>query len=391
MIRGYGPPNTGPQPLLRRPYRFRRRRRRRDALRPTETGCAVAHPRMSLIRVVAGAHQRPRGDGLEPDLVGSPLQGGELVRVPVAVDREVLLSRAQVLAHGQDLDAVLAQHPEGLHHLVELLTEPDHQPGLGDHLVARHLLRHAQDPRRAQEVGAAPGDRVEPGDGLDVVVEDVRPLGDHLGERHLLAAEVRGENLDLAPGRHPADRADHAHERAGPVVGEIVAVDGGDHRVLQAHPLDLVCDAQRLERVVPGRLAGLDVAEAAAAGADVAEDHEGRRAALPALADVRAVRLLADGVQVVGLDRLLQAAVGRPAGGGNLEPGRLAGAEGNLALLVLHLAPGVGAGAGHVEANVGHRSYRTEAAAPARSVSVPSASTGSRSKISPKSPLTWSM
>jgi hypothetical protein len=53
-------------------------------------------------------------------------------------------------------------------------------------------------------------------------------------------------------------------------------------------------------------LAVADVAERAAAGADVAEDHEGRRAAAEAFADVRAGGFLADGVQLLfaqhGLD-----------------------------------------------------------------------------------------
>ena len=108
------------------------------------------------------------------------------------------------------------------------------------------------------------------------------------------------------------------------MVGQVVAVDRGDHRVAQAHPGDRARDPRRLERVVPGRLAGLDVAEAAAAGAGVAEDHEGRRAALPALADVGARRLLADRVQVLAVDQLGQLAVARPAGRRHLEPGRLA-------------------------------------------------------------------
>ena len=127
-------------------------------------------------------------------------------------------------------------------------------------------------------------------------------------------------------GRQHPDRADHADEGARPVVGQVVAVDRGDDGVAQPHRLHLVGDAQRLQRVVPGRLAGLHVAEAAAPGADVAEDHEGRRAALPALADVRAVGLLADGVEVVGADLLLQPPVVRPARRRHLQPRRLAGA-----------------------------------------------------------------
>ena len=58
-------------------------------------------------------------------------------------------------------------------------------------------------------------------------------------------------------------------------------------------------DPQRLRAVDQVGLPVLHVAKAAAARADVAEDHEGGGAALPALADVGAVRLLADGVQAL--------------------------------------------------------------------------------------------
>ena len=193
--------------------------------------------------------------------------------------------------------------------------------------LAAHLLRVLQHAAGAQELRAAPRDRVEPRHDLDVVVEDVGPLGDHLRERHLLAAEVGRQHLDLALRRLHADRADHADEGGGAVVGQVVAVDARDDRVAQAHLRDRARDARGLERVVPRRLAGLHVAEAAAARAGVAEDHERRGAALPALADVRAGGLLADGVQVLLLDHRRQVAVLRAARGGDLEPRRLALAE----------------------------------------------------------------
>ena len=155
----------------------------------------------------------------------------------------------------------------------------------------------------------------------------------------------------LQPGRQHPDRADHADEGARPVVGQVVAVDRGDDGVAQPHRLHLVGDAQRLQRVVPGRLAGLHVAEAAAAGADVAEDHEGRGAALPALADVGAVGLLADGVEVVGADRRLQPPVVGPARRRHFQPRRLAGAlEGDGAVGRGRGAARLGAGAGDVDA-----------------------------------------
>ncbi len=172
----------------------------------------------------------------------------------------------------------------------------------------------AQHAAGARELRAAARERVQARDDLDVVVEDVGALGDDLGERHLLALEVGGEHLDLAAGRLAADLADDADEGGGALVGQVVAVDGGDDRVAQAHARDRARDAGGLERVVPGGLAGLDVAEAAAARAGVAEDHERGGAALPALADVRAGGLLADGVQVLRADQLGQLAVALAAG-----------------------------------------------------------------------------
>ena len=95
-------------------------------------------------------------------------------------------------------------------------------------------------------------------------------------------------------------------------VGDVVAVDGGDDDVLQLHLLGRLGDAQRLQRV--GRCvrpAGVHVAVAARARAGVAEDLEGRRAAAPALGDVGAARLLADGVELQPVQELLHVEVAR--------------------------------------------------------------------------------
>src|SRR5436853_3064732 len=88
----------------------------------------------------------------------------------------------------------------------------------------------------------------------------------------------------------------------------------------ESHLLHRLGHAQRLERVMEGGLAGLHVAEAAAPRAGVAEDHEGGRAALPALADVGARRLLANSVESLVLDQLVELAVTRAAGRRPLEP-----------------------------------------------------------------------
>ena len=57
-------------------------------------------------------------------------------------------------------------------------------------------LRSTRSERRNFEPRRATGYRR--GDDLDVVVEDVGALGDDLGQRHLLAAEVGRQDLDLA-------------------------------------------------------------------------------------------------------------------------------------------------------------------------------------------------
>jgi hypothetical protein len=72
------------------------------------------------------------------------------------------------------------------------------------------------------------------------------------------------------------------------------------------------------------RLAVADVAEGAAAGADVAEDHEGGRALAEAFADVRAGGFLADGVQLLLAQDLLDLAEARRAVAGlDADPRRL--------------------------------------------------------------------
>ena len=92
-------------------------------------------------------------------------------------------------------------------------------------------------------------------------------------------------------------------------VGQVVAGDAGDDDVLQAEGADRLGDATRLVVVEPGGPAGLHGAEAAGARARVAEDHDRRRALVPALADVRAAGLLADGVEVQAAEQALEVVV----------------------------------------------------------------------------------
>src|SRR5260370_700595 len=95
---------------------------------------------------------------------------------------------------------------------------------------------------------------------------------------------------------------------------------------------DRAADALGLLAVLPCGPAVRDRAIPAPARAHVAQDHEGRGRVFPALADVRATRLLADGVEVPLAHALLEAHVVRPAGRTHLEPRRLAPVAGALGL-----------------------------------------------------------
>ena len=178
--------------------------------------------------------------------------------------------------------------------------------------IVGELLRAAEEPERlvvARLCSAHPP--VQPPHGLDVVVEDLGSRCEHCVERLLLhVEEVRRQHLDARVGQLGLDRPDRRREVAGAPVGDVVAVDGGDDDVLELHLRRSLADAKRLEcvrRVL--RLARVDVAVAAGTGACLAEDLECRGAAPPALGDVRAAGLLADGVQREAVQQLLDVEV----------------------------------------------------------------------------------
>jgi hypothetical protein len=129
------------------------------------------------------------------------------------------------------------------------------------------------------------------------VVEDVRPALHDRAQRPIGAIEVRDEDLHAHARALAAKGADGLGEDVGAAIGQVVARHAGDDNVLEVHLADSLGDAARLVLVVPGRATGLDGAEAAGAGAGIAEDHDRRRALLPALPDVGAAGLLADGVE----------------------------------------------------------------------------------------------
>src|SRR4029077_20025512 len=106
-------------------------------------------------------------------------------------------------------------------------------------------------------------------------------------------------------GTSSADGANGAGEDAGAAVLQVVAVDRRDDRVLEPELGHRIRHAKGFSEVKLNRPARRHRAEATGARAHVAEDHERRGAPVPAIEDVGAARLFADGVEAASLDDLL--------------------------------------------------------------------------------------
>jgi hypothetical protein len=109
----------------------------------------------------------------------------------------------------------------------------------------------------------------------------------------------------------------------GAAVGEIVAVNRGHDRVLQAQARDRLGDSRRFGRIQFVRPAVGHGAICASPRTYIAEDHERRRTVMPALTDVGAVRVLAHGVEFEIAHDSLEPDVVVRSRGTNFQPGGL--------------------------------------------------------------------
>ncbi|MNQ93149.1 hypothetical protein D3C85_1085990 [compost metagenome] len=249
--------------------------------------------------MVGGAHEGAAGGVGEAQPHGDVFELVELCGRHVALHRQVVAARLQILAQGQHVDAVLAQVLEHLDDLLVGLAKAHHDTGLGRHMGV-HLLDAAQQLQGPLVVGTRAGNPVHARGGFQVVVEHVRGrLAEHLQRLLHAAAEVRGQDLDAGLGAVLADLLDAVGEVLGTAVAQIVAVHRGDDHVFQPHLLDGERQLLRLFGIQCQRAAVGHVAEGAAAGADGAHDHEGGRAVVEALRQVGAGGLFTYRVQLV--------------------------------------------------------------------------------------------
>ena len=174
---------------------------------------------------------------------------------------------------------------------------------------ARTLFRFSQDTQRA--FVSVPGTHfaVKPRHGFDIVIENFDSGFDHGLERVKIAFEVGNQKLYPDLRIESLDPENGLGEMRRAAVGQVISVHRGDDDVVQTEVFDHQRNVARFFGIEGQRLAFVDGAEPTAARAGVAENQERRRLVAPALADVRAARLLANRVQVFLAHEALEAQV----------------------------------------------------------------------------------
>ncbi len=129
------------------------------------------------------------------------------------------------------------------------------------------------------------------------MIQDVGPCIEHDAKRLFQSLKIRNQHFDAALRYERANLADCLRENLCPANVVVVAIHAGHNRVLQSQRGHRFGDALRFLPIDSLRLAFGHRAESATARANVAQQHEGRRAMIPALANVRALGRLTHRVQ----------------------------------------------------------------------------------------------
>ena len=149
---------------------------------------------------------------------------------------------------------------------------------------------------------------------FDVLREHVQAAVDDRLDVAQHALEIRRQRLDRGVGIESLDLADAGGEMRRAAVGQVVAIDRGEHHVLQLISCTVRRGVGRLLRIEPAaRIAGVHGAEAAGARAHLAHQHDRGRAGVPAFTDVRALGFLAHRGEPMLAHRLPDRVEPRPA------------------------------------------------------------------------------
>ena len=132
---------------------------------------------------------------------------------------------------------------------------------------------------------------------FDIVSEDVRTGVDQDLQVRLVSFEVADEGLDAQIRASDPGLANGVGPNRSTTICEVVPVNRRNNNVPQARFGQHLGDAARLVKVSDSRSPRFDIAKTAGAGAGVPENHDRGGAAAPALANIRAGRFLANGME----------------------------------------------------------------------------------------------
>jgi hypothetical protein len=255
---------------------------------------------------VAGADEGAGEDGFEAERKAVVLPSFVSIGRDVFRDASIAASGLEILADGDDVNVGAAEIAEKGVDLVFGFTEANHEAGFGER-GGTVALREGEHVEGLLVEGLGADGTVEAGDGLHVVIEDMGLSVEDAGDGGGVAAEVGCEDFDLGFRESGAYLTDGFGEMGGSAVGEFIAIDAGDDDVAEAHGGGHAGDVGGFGRIGRGFVAALgDGTEGATPGTDVAEDHEGSCAAVEALVDIGAAGGLADGVEVVAAEFVLE-------------------------------------------------------------------------------------
>ena len=274
-----------------------------------EPACPVRRP-----------HQRAGQHAGEAERLGELLVLDELLGPDPALDRVMPHRGPQVLRDRDDVAARVVKVGQRGADLLGRLSHTEDEVGLGDQAVGARRGQH----RKTALITEPRTDSLEDaGHRFDVVRQHFWARLEDLRQQCRVGVEIRDQQLHPGVRVEVLDRADGLGVQPRTTVGQVVAGHPGDRRIAQPHRLHAFGDAARLVAVEFGGLTCVDLTEVAAAGALFAADEEGGLAVLPAFEDVRAARLLADGVQPFAPDQGLEFRVLRAHLGPGLDPRRL--------------------------------------------------------------------
>src|ERR1700688_2212107 len=203
---------------------------------------------------------------------------------------------AQVLAYGEKVNAAAAEIAKHFDEFVRRFAEAHHHAALGHHAGGK-FPGTLEQVESALVTSAGAYGAIETGHGFSIVVEDVGPGIEHDFQWLFQTLKIRDQDFNAAIWNEFANLADGFGENFSAAYVVVIAVDAGHYGMFQTQRGNGFGDAAGFVPVDRLWAAFGYGAESAAAGANIAQKHEGCGLVIPAFADVGTLGRLAYGVK----------------------------------------------------------------------------------------------